>query len=149
MSRGINVISLDAKGRLALPVRYRETIAQRSAGQLVVTAHQFDTCLVLYLLPEWEEAERKVAALPDGNLAVRNIKRRFIGQACDLEIDANGRVLLPAKLREFAGLEKKVVMIGVRNRFEIWSEEAWDRTQDLSATVDETALPDFMQELSL
>lgn len=149
MYRGVNSINIDAKGRMALPTRYRDSVSDRCAGRLVVTAHQFDQCLALYLLPDWEEAERKVAALPDGNAYVRNMKRRFIGQACDVDLDASGRLLVPPKLREFAGLDKKVVLIGQRNRFEIWSDEAWSATEELSGSLDEALMPDFIQELSL
>ena len=130
MFRGASKISLDAKGRLSVPTRYRERIADRSNGQLVVTVDR-DYCLLIYPLPDWEEIERKLMRLPSLNHQARKLQRLMVGYATELELDGSGRILLPAELREFAGLVKKTVLIGQGNRFELWDEESWNEKRDL------------------
>lgn len=142
-------VNLDAKGRMALPTRFREELATLCGGKVVVTAHQFDQCLVLYPAPEWVEVQRKLVALPEGHAKSRFMKRRVLGQAAELELDGNGRALLPQRLREFAQLEKKVLIVGQGNKFEIWPEEVWSDNDDLNGPVDEESLPDYLRELSL
>lgn len=116
---------------------------------MIVTAHQYDGCLVLYPLIDWEEIARKVSGLPDGSADVRNIKRRFIGQATDLEIDGAGRVLLPQLLRNFARIEKGAVMLGQGHKLELWSEGQWAANEKINATLDDaTGLPEAVQQLS-
>lgn len=129
MFRGVNNISLDAKGRMAIPARYRERLAERCDGQLVVTV-DISRCLLLYPLPDWEEIERKLVRLPSFNPQARRLQRLLVGHATELELDGNGRVLLPQPLREFAGLEKRVVMIGQGNKFELWDEDSWNAQRD-------------------
>jgi len=116
---------------------------------VIVTAHQYDGCLVLYPLTDWEEIARKVTALPDASADVRNIKRRFIGQATDLEIDSAGRILLPQMLRSFARIEKGAVMLGQGHKLELWSEEQWAANEKINATLDDASgLPEAIQQLS-
>lgn len=151
MFRGVNNVALDAKGRLAIPTRYRERLAERCNGQLVVTV---DTarCLLLYPLPDWEDIERKLVKLPSFNAQARRLQRLLVGHATELELDSHGRVLLPPPLREFAGLDKRVVMIGQGNKFELWDEETWNASRDnwLSAGNGETGvLPAELENLSL
>lgn len=126
MFRGINIATLDAKGRLGLPTRMRDSIAAVSGGQLVVTIDTRERCLLLYPLPHWEDVQRRLESLPNVNPRSRTLQRLLIGHATDLEPDGNGRVLLPQKLRDFAGLEKKVALIGQGNKVEIWSEPRWE-----------------------
>lgn len=128
--RGINAINLDAKGRLAVPARYRQSIETVAQGHLVVTIDTEDPCLLMYPLPVWEEIERRVQALPALNAAVRRVQRLLIGHATEVEIDANGRILLPSELREYAQLDKKVTLIGLANKFELWSESVWHESRD-------------------
>jgi MraZ protein len=123
--RGINAINIDAKGRLAVPARYRASLSERAHGQLIVTIDTDEHCLLLYPLPFWEEIEQKVQALPALNPAVRRIQRLLIGHATEVELDANGRILLPVLLREYAQLEKEVMLVGQGNKFEIWSKSVW------------------------
>lgn len=151
MFRGVNPINLDAKGRMAIPARYRETISGFCAGQLVATIDTEDRCLLLYPLSEWEEIQEKIEALPSFNKQARRIQRLLIGHATDLEMDGNGRLLLPAPLREYAGLEKKIILLGQGNKFEIWSEERWNDTRDDYLNDDDGSmeLPDDLQNLSL
>ena len=124
MFRGINPLSLDGKGRLSLPAKYRQHLLDEGDGQLVLTIDR-DRCLLLYPLPVWEEIERKLIQLSSTNSRARALKRLLLGHAEDCCLDASGRILLPAPLREFANLEKRVVLVGQGNKFEIWSEQGW------------------------
>ncbi len=153
MFRGVNTLNLDVKGRLAIPTRYREGLLRQSEGRLVVTINDTSSerCLWVYPLDEWEEIERKLVRLPSLDAHTRRLKRILIGHATDCEIDASGRVLLPAPLREYAELKKHVVLIGQGNKFEIWSEDLWDthREQWLSQTVEDGPLSVELESLSL
>src|SRR5579859_80546 len=105
MFRGINNLTLDAKGRLAVPARYRERIQEACRGQLVVTIDR-DHCLLLYPLPEWEALEERLVRLPSLNKQARELQRLLLGHATEVEMDGHGRLLLPPELRGFAGLER-------------------------------------------
>lgn len=150
MFRGASKISLDAKGRLSVPTRYRERIADRCNGQLVVTIDQ-DYCLLIYPLPDWEEIERKLMRLPTLNEQARRLQRLMVGHASDVELDGHGRVLLPPKLREFAQLERNAILIGQGARFELWDEQRWDERRDEWLKAGDTAelLPPELGSLSL
>lgn len=130
MFRGVNPINLDAKGRMAVPARYRDMIASHCGNQMVATIDTDSRCLLLYPLPEWEEIQAQIEALPSFNKVARRIQRLLIGHATDLELDANGRLLLPTSLREYAGLDKKIVLLGQGRKFEIWDEAQWNATRD-------------------
>lgn len=129
MFRGVTVLTLDAKGRLAIPIRYRERVQQCCASQLVITVDK-DRCLLLYPEPEWVEIERKLKALPSFNKAARTLQRLYIGHAQDVEMDAQGRILLPPELRRFANLERRVALVGQSNKFELWDEDTWNARRD-------------------
>ncbi len=151
MFRGVNPLTLDSKGRLAIPARYRELLAAHCEGKMVLTVDR-DHCLLLYPLPDWEEIERKLVKLPSFNKQARRLQRLLIGHATECELDGNGRILLPPPLREFAGLEKDVVLIGQGNKFEIWDAATWNARR--SEWLEEGAeafgdLPDELQQLSL
>ena len=150
MFTGGSTINLDAKGRLALPTRYRSELMTRCEGQVVVTAHD-DHCLMMYPRPEWEEIERKLVRLPNQDRRTRTLQRMILGHASELEMDKNGRVLLPPRLRDFAGLGKRVVLLGLGNKFEIWNEDAWEKdcTDWLARNGDEGNMPDSLQSLTL
>ena len=126
MFKGGSTVNLDAKGRLALPTRYREDLISRCEGRVVLTVHD-DRCLLLYALPDWDEIERKLVRLPNQNKRTRTLQRMLLGHATELEMDKSGRILIPPRLREFASLEKRVVLAGLGNKFEIWNDEAWDK----------------------
>lgn len=153
MFRGVNALNLDNKGRLAIPARYRDELGQSAGGRMMLTVNpvERDHCLLLYPMPEWEELERKLVKLSNLKPQSRRLQRLLIGHATEMEFDANGRILLPPLLREFAGLEKSVVMIGQGNKFEIWDETQWNtrRAEWLSATDGEGELPDELGSLSL
>lgn len=150
MFRGLATLNLDSKGRMAIPTRYREGLLRYCNGQMVVTVDH-DHCLLLYTLPDWEEIERKLVRLPSFNKQARRLQRLLIGHATECEMDANGRILLPPALREFAGLDKNVVLIGQGNKFEVWAEEKWTarRADWLSEAEDGGELPDELGSLSL
>jgi len=152
MFRGINSILLDAKGRMAMPARYREQLQQSSVSQLVVTIDTESPCLLLYPLPEWEIIEQKIQALPSFNKTARRIQRLLIGHATEVELDANGRLLLPPLLREYAQLDKKMMLVGQGKKFELWDEQQWHNgranwLQEETGTADD--MPDDLQTLAL
>lgn len=126
MFRGGSSVKLDAKGRLALPTRYRALISERYAGQLVLTVHS-DGCLLLYPQPEWEDIELQLVRTPNNDKGTRDAQRMLIGYATEVEMDGNGRILIAPRLRGFAELDKNVALVGVGKKFEIWNEEAWER----------------------
>ncbi len=149
--RGINNIAVDAKGRMAMPARYRERLLENCGGRLVVTVDQ-DHCLLVYPLPEWEIIEEKLINLPSLNKQSRLLQRLLIGHATDLEMDGQGRILLPAMLRDYAGLKKKAVLIGQGKKLEIWDEDTWTQSQEewvAAVQADEGDLPAALEELSL
>ncbi len=149
--RGINNIAVDAKGRMAMPARYRERLLEACGGRLIVTVDQ-DHCLLVYPLPEWEIIEAKLNDLPSLNKTARLLQRLLIGYATELEMDAQGRILLPAVLRDFAGITKKAVLIGQGKKLEIWDEDTWTENQEgwmEAVKNDEGELPAALQELSL
>lgn len=149
--RGINNIAVDAKGRMAMPARHRESLLEGCGGRLVVTVDR-DHCLLVYPFPEWEVIESKLVELPSLNKTARVLQRLLIGHATELEMDGQGRILLPTMLREYAGLKKKAVLIGQGKKLEIWDEEAWSESQQewvASAQADDGELPAALEELSL
>ena len=124
MFRGVATLNLDSKGRLAVPSRYRDALQNQAEGRVIVTADP-SQCLLLFPLPEWEPIEKKLNSLSSFNPQTRSLQRLLVGNAHDLELDASGRILLPAMLRDFAGLEKTVVLVGQGAKFELWSETRW------------------------
>lgn len=153
MFRGINLVVLDAKGRIKLPVRYRQRlpIDSNKEPQLVLTVDTESPCLLLYPIQEWEIIEEKLQALPSFNPAVRRIQRLLIGHATDLDLDMNGRILLPALLRNYAHLEKEIMVVGQGKKIELWGASEWNdyRTQWILDTVKPGDMPDELQTLAL
>ena len=125
MFRGINSATLDSKGRMALPARYKDVLQLGADGKTVVTIDMREKCLLLYPLSEWEVVQRKLESLANVGAKARLLQRLLIGHATDLELDAQGRILLPAMLRDFSDLEKKLVLVGQGNKIEIWSADHW------------------------
>lgn len=128
--RGVSSVNMDAKGRMALPVRFRELIQEASGGRVVVTIDPADDCLLLYPLNLWEGVEAQVAALPNMDPASRDLQRQLIGYATDLELDGSGRLLLPPMLRAEGRLEKKLILLGQGKKLEIWAEAIWQARLD-------------------
>lgn len=149
--RGKHAISMDDKGRMAIPARYRTLLSEWCDSALVATVDTTEKCILIYPLPEWEVLQEKIEQLSSMNAASRRIQRMLIGYASDLEADSNGRVLLPAALREFAVLGKKLVLIGQGKKFELWDEQQWNEREAawLSEDMDLADLPDELQQLSL
>ena len=148
MFRGASKISVDAKGRLAVPTRYRQRIDDLCEGQLVVTVDA-DYCLLIYPMPEWEDLERRLMRLPGNKPAVRAFQRRMVGRASDMEMDSHGRILISKELREFAGLDRQVVLIGQGNKFELWDESRWSDWLEASSNDDGQELPEELESLPL
>ncbi len=148
--RGVSNLSLDAKGRIVLPARYRERLIEICNSQLVVTIDTDQPCLLIYPINEWELIEEKIEALPSFNPTTRRIQRLLIGHATDIEVDTNGRMLLSNPLREYAQLGRKVVLIGQGKKFELWDEVLWAQRMDewLGDRTD-VEMPEALAELSL
>ena len=142
---------MDAKGRLAMPARQREPLLYECNGQLVVTIDTQSRCLFIYPLPEWEKIEREIQDLPALNPAVKRFQRLVIGYATDLELDGSGRMLLPAPLREYAQLDKKLVLVGQGKKLELWAEELWlaERDKALDESGPDADLPEELMSLTL
>ncbi len=118
-------MSIDAKGRLAMPKNHRDKLEENGVNELVVTADP-SRCLLVYPKPMWEEVEKKVNELPNSSKYTRIIQRLYIGYATDIELDSTGRMLLSSELREYAGLDRKAVLIGQGKKFELWDERTWE-----------------------
>jgi len=131
MFRGISNLNVDTKGRIAIPSRYRESIQSSSEGEMIVTVDHTDHCLLIYAMDEWEDVERKLMRLSNSNRRVRNMQRLVLGHASEVELDTQGRIRLSAPLREYAGIDKPVVLVGQANKFELWSEETWLAQRDI------------------
>lgn len=136
MFRGITAVALDAKGRISVPAQYRETITEVADDDMVVTIDTEDRCLLLYPAPHWQEIEDRLQELPTFNPVTRRIQRLLIGHATDLSIDRHGRVLLPQILRDYAGLDKNIIVVGQGRRFEIWGESQWELGRDSWLAID-------------
>ncbi len=127
MFRGATAINLDSKGRLAIPAKYRHALSIDCDGKMVCTIDIKQPCLLLYPLPEWQVIEKKLTQLSSMNPTERRLQRLLLGHADDCEMDKNGRLLISSPLRLHAGLEKKLMLVGQLNKFEIWSEDAWQQ----------------------
>ena len=150
MFRGVQHISLDAKGRMAVPSRQRELLSVISEGHIVLTVDTQAPCLALYALPEWERIEADVQALPALNPAVKRFQRLVLGYASDLQLDNSGRVLVPPALRDYAALEKRAVLVGQGNKLELWSEDLWQQECAAALAADSVEeLPAELMQLNL
>jgi MraZ protein len=148
--RGGSTVKLDAKGRLALPTRFRPVIAERYEGRLVVTVHD-DGCLLLYPHPEWEKIEQTLIHTPNQDRRTRDMQRMLVGYATEVEMDGNGRILIAPRLRDFARLDKTVALVGVGKKFEIWNEEAWEQIGDgwMGGRAEQGGTPHPLESLTL
>lgn len=147
MFRGIAQLNLDSKGRLAVPARHRDQLLERCAGHLVITADA-DRCLLVYPLPDWELIQQKLEGLSNLDPRVRDLQRRLIGFAVDVDMDTSGRVLIAPALRQYAQLEKNVVLVGQGKKFELWNQETWEQLIARSAGFAE-GLPPELEGFSL
>lgn len=133
--------TIDTKGRLIIPSKFREAL-----GEEFVVTKGLDGCLFIYPKQEWNVFEEKLKALPLTNKDARKFTRFFLAGAASCEVDKQGRILLPAVLREFAGLEKDVVLAGVGGRIEIWQKEKWLKSNEYEDMED---IADHMEELGI
>jgi MraZ protein len=150
MFRGASKVTLDEKGRMVLPTRQRQRLLERSEGQLVITVDR-DACLLIYPLPDWEVIERKLMSLPALNDRSRRLQRLMVGHATELDLDGQGRVLVPPELRKFASLTRHAMLIGQGTRLELWDEALWNERREFWLKSEETAtdLSTELESLSL
>ena len=148
MFRGISQLNLDVKGRLAVPARHRDALLERCSGHLVVTADA-DRCLLIYPLPDWELSPQKLESLSNLDPRVRELQRRVIGFATDVDMDGAGRVLIPPTLREYAQLDKAVALVGQPKKFELWSKDNWDEFVRTSQGLTAGEMPPGLEGFSL
>ncbi|MFP6889515.1 MAG: division/cell wall cluster transcriptional repressor MraZ [Nitrospinota bacterium] len=124
-----HVVSIDAKGRVSIPVRFREYLNATFRDRLILL--DMDGCIFAYPQEEWQRRfGDKVQDLPTHRPAVRAHMRRMYGKAVPVEIDKQGRILLPSRLREAAAIDKEAVIVGLENKFEVWGRERWDRMME-------------------
>lgn len=148
MFRGITQLSLDSKGRLAIPAKYRDGLVSSCDGRLIVTADP-SKCLLIYPQPAWEPIEQKLISLSSFDKKMRSLQRLLIGNAIDVEMDNAGRVLVSSPLRKFAGLTKNVVLVGQGAKFELWDGEQWDLQMDDALDFKDDDMPTELEGFSL
>jgi MraZ protein len=124
MFRGLTAIQIDAKGRLSIPSRYRAALIDETDNTMIVTIDTEQPCLLLYPTSRWLEIEQKLEQLSI-HPASRRIQRLLMGHATDVELDSQGRILLPPLLREYAHLDKSAMLVGQGKKFEIWNDAQW------------------------
>jgi MraZ protein len=153
--RGVTHLALDAKGRLAIPGKHRDALVHRPAGAgapatgtLVLTADP-SRCLLLYPLTAWEPIQARLMALSSFNEQIRGLQRLLVGHADDVDLDRNGRILVPPALRQFAGLDHHVVLVGQGNKFELWDEAKWQQETARTITFPAGGLPPELDGFSL
>ncbi|EPD6702168.1 division/cell wall cluster transcriptional repressor MraZ [Cronobacter dublinensis] len=152
MFHGATLVTLDSKGRLSVPTRYRDLLNDASSGQMVCTIDIHHPCLLLYTLPEWVIIEQKLSRLSSMNPAERRVQRLLLGHASECQMDSAGRLLLAPVLRQHAGLTKQVMLVGQFNKFELWDEETWHQQvrEDIDAEQSSSeVLSERLQDLSL
>ena len=153
--RGVSVCNVDTKGRFAMPTKYRDAFVDAAANKCVMTIDTEDDCLLLYPLPIWEEIESHLQSLPSLNRKVRRIQRLLIGHASEIDMDSQGRLLLPPILRQYAGITKKLMVVGQGKKFELWCQDKWQHAcqhwleQGKVMQDDGEAIPDEFSSLSV
>ena len=148
MFRGVTQLSLDAKGRLAIPARYRNELMSTCSGHLIVTVDP-SKCLLIYPQPAWEPIEQKLNNLSSFDTVTRNLQRLLVGNACDVDMDAAGRILVSPPLRQFAGLSKDVVLVGQGTKLELWDETQWNLQIEIAMSFKEDGMPPELEGFSL
>ena len=148
MFRGLNKISLDTKGRISIPTKYREELLEISNKKLICTI-DVDYCLLLYPLASWLKIEQKIMKLPSLDNTSRKLQRLLVGHATDIEMDTSGRVLIPKELREYSMIKKDGMLIGQGNRFEIWDYSRWTEIRERWLKSSKFSLPKEFENFSL
>lgn len=147
MFQGAAALSVDAKGRVAIPARHRDALVPEGAP-LVVTAHPH-RCLLVYPQHAWEPISRQIAAMPGLDPRTATLKRLLVGFAQSEVLDGAGRVLLAPSLRQWAALDKQVWLVGQGSHFELWSDAGWQAQQEAMQSLDSDALPPGFESLAL
>lgn len=139
-----------------MPAKYRERLVESCNGNLVMTIDPTNStqepCLLLYPLPEWDKIQAKIQSLSSFDRASRRVQRLLIGHAEDVQMDKNGRILIPMELRAYSGIDKKTILIGQGKKFELWDEEKWSACRESwldDAAINEGELPSDLTSLSL
>jgi MraZ protein len=146
--RGVTHLSLDAKGRLAVPARYRDALAAYGDSHLVVTADP-SRCLLIYPLSVWEPRQAELMKLSSFNDKFRALQRLLVGHADDVDLDGSGRILVSPALRSYASLDKNVVLVGQGHRFELWGHAQWQAQTAQAIAFDAADLPPELDGFSL
>tara|TARA_B100000497_G_scaffold31152_1_gene36473 strand:+ start:2451 stop:2912 length:462 start_codon:yes stop_codon:yes gene_type:complete len=150
MFRGIHLLSIDAKGRIKIPTRHLGQVTKICSGQMVMSIHPDDSCLVLYPLKDWQQLELKIGELPSLNAHTKKLSRKLIGHALECELDKIGRILIPSSHKNYADLNNKAILSGQGKSFEIWDERAWkDQIEKLERLSNQTEVPQEILKLSL
>jgi MraZ protein len=148
MFQGETAITVDDKGRLAVPTAYRDLVVRECGNRLVVTYNPYEAgCLWLYPVKIWEAVRDQVNALPMAKRVHRTMQLKLVGGATFVEADGNARVLLPTSHRHATGIEKKAVLLGMGNKFELWSEQA--HMAQIRQTIGDDDVSDAMLDLTL
>lgn len=147
MFQGAVALSLDAKGRIAIPARHRDALVPDGAP-LVITAHPH-RCLLIYPQAAWAPISARIAAMPGLDQATATLKRLLVGFAQSEELDTAGRVLVAPSLRQWAGLDKQLWLVGQGSHFELWSDEGWLKQQEAMLALASDALPPGFESLAL
>lgn len=152
MFRGSHSVSIDSKGRFAIPASYRQTLLDVCGGRMVVTFHH-DRCLLVFPQDRFRDFEQQLLRKGSLNSEVRAYQRFYVGNARDCDMDRQGRILLSANLRGFASLDSKAALVGIGNVFELWSEEKWQAQQvqvgdALAAQTQDGELPGALQDVA-
>ena len=148
MFRGVTQLNLDAKGRLAIPVKYRGELTSSCEGRLIVTADP-SKCLLIYPLPAWEPIEQKLNSLTSFEPRIRSLQRLLVGSASDVEMDTAGRILVSPSLRQFASLSKEVVLVGQGMKLELWDEKQWNMQIESALVFNNGDMPPELEGFSL
>ena len=148
MFQGETAITIDDKGRLAVPTAHRDVVARECGNQLVLTYNPFESGS-LYIYPQaiWERVRDQVNKLPKAKKVNRNLQLKLVGAATSVELDGNGRITIPASHRSAVGIEKKAVLLGMGDKFELWSEQA--HHAQIRQTVSDDDLSDELLDLQL
>lgn len=152
MFSGILSVNMDAKGRFAIPTRFREGLLPESLTQIAITVDPNSKNLVLYPLTHWQKIQEAISVLPSQNPYAKRIQHLVLGHAFnDLDVDGSGRILVPPLLRDYAHLDKKIVLLGQPNKIEVWAEKMWlARSEELAKNqLDPAGMPAEVQAVPL
>ena len=146
--RGLNRISLDTKGRISIPTKYRPELAKYGSNKLICTI-DIDQCLLLYPKKIWLKIEKTIMDLPSLDTSSRMLQRLMVGHASEIVLDSHNRILVPIELREFSGIKKSAMFIGQGQRFEIWNYQSWNQSRDAWLKKSDFTLTEQLRDISI